>query len=200
MNLHQIAQGYLVTLGLIVAIGAQNAHVLRMGLTRQHVLITVLVCTVSDALLMGLGVSGMGAVMTRFPRAVEAATWCGAAFLLWYGLRSLRAAFAERVLVPGEAAPMPARQAVLLALGFTYLNPHAWLDTVVLVGALGGREQGPGRLAFWIGCVAASISWFMLLGYGARWLAPLFRRAVSWRVLDALVGVGMGALALALVR
>ena len=200
MNTHVILQGFLVTAGLIMAIGAQNAHVLKMGLTRQHVLPTVLVCALSDALLIGLGVTGMGKVIEHFPLAVEAATWGGAAFLLCYGLRSLRAAFGSHALTPAEAPPMPLKQAILLVLGFTYLNPHAYLDTIVLIGAIGGREHGLDRVGFWLGCIAASVSWFMLLGYGARWLTPLFAKPVSWRVLDAMIGVGMGIIAISLLR
>jgi L-lysine exporter family protein LysE/ArgO len=200
LNLHVLAQGFLVTAGLIMAIGAQNAHVLRMGLTRQHVFVTILICVLSDALLIGLGVTGMGVVLERFPLAVEVATWGGAAFLLWYGLRSLRAAFGSHALTAAQARRVSLRDAVLMVLAFTYLNPHAWLDTIVLVGAIGGRHHGVDRFTFWLGSVLASASWFVLLGLGARWLAPLFAKPISWRVLDALIGVSMGVLALSLVR
>ena len=200
LNLHVLAQGFLVTAGLIMAIGAQNAHVLRMGLTRQHVLVTIVICALSDALLVGLGVMGMGIVLERFPLAVEVATWGGAAFLLWYGLRSLRSAFSSHALTAAEARRVSLRDAVLLVLAFTYLNPHAWLDTIVLVGSIGGRHHGIDRLTFWFGSVLASACWFVLLGYGARWLAPLFAKPVSWRVLDALIGVSMGVLAVSLLR
>ncbi len=199
-DLSILAQGFLVTAGLIMAIGAQNAHVLRMGLTRQHVFVTIAICAASDALLVGLGIKGMGAVLEHFPLAVEIATWGGAAFLLWYGLRSLRAAFGRHALNATETHSVTLREAVLLVLAFTYLNPHAWLDTIVLVGAIGGRHHGVDRVTFWAGSVIASASWFMLLGYGARVLAPLFAKPISWRVLDALIGVSMGALAISLLR
>ncbi|WP_417069959.1 LysE/ArgO family amino acid transporter [Niveibacterium terrae] len=200
MNIHILFQGFLVTIGLIMAIGAQNAHVLRMGLTRQHVLPTIAICIASDALMMGLGVAGMGEVIALFPTAVEVASWAGAAFLAWYGLRSLRAAFTSHALTAAEERKISLRQAVLMVLAFTYLNPHAWLDTVVLVGSIGGRQHGLDRFTFWLGCVGASTSWFVLLGFGARWLAPLFGKPSSWRVLDALVGLGMGAIAISLIR
>lgn len=194
-------QGFIVCAGLIVAIGAQNAHVLRMGLTRQHVGITILICLASDALLIGLGVLGAGAVLTRWPLALEAATWGGAAFLLWYGLNALRSAFRKRQLeVASNDQRISRRQAVMLLLAFTYLNPHAYLDTIVLIGSLGARHPEQARLLFWAGCVSASAVWFTVLGYGARWLAPLFTRPISWRVLDALIGLGMTVLALSLVR
>ncbi len=200
MNIHVIFQGFLVTAGLIMAIGAQNAHVLKMGLARQHVLPTILVCALSDAFLIGLGVTGMGKVIEHFPMAVEVATWGGAAFLMWYGLRSLRSAFSAHALTPADAPPMPLKQAIVLVLGFTYLNPHTYLDTLVLIGSIGGREHGLDRVGFWLGCIAASASWFTLLGYGARWLTPLFAKPASWRVLDAMIGVGMGIIAISLLR
>lgn len=194
-------QGFIICAGLIMAIGAQNAHVLRMGLTRQHVGTTVLICLVSDAFLIGLGVLGAGAVLTRWPLALEVATWGGAAFLLWYGLNSLRAAFRKRQMeVATNGERISRRQAVLLLLAFTYLNPHAYLDTIVLIGSLGARHTDEARLLFWAGCVSASALWFTVLGYGARWLAPLFTRPISWRVLDALIGLGMTVLAVSLVR
>lgn len=194
-------QGFVICAGLIVAIGAQNAHVLRMGLTRQHVGITILICLASDALLIGLGVAGAGVVLNRWPLALEVATWGGAAFLLWYGLNALRAAFRRRQLeVATNDERISRRRAITLLLAFTYLNPHAYVDTIVLIGSLGARHAEEARWLFWAGCVSASAVWFTLLGYGARWLAPLFTRPISWRLLDGLIGVGMTMLALNLVR
>lgn len=200
MNIDILIQGFLVSTGLIIAIGAQNAHVLKMGLTRQHLLPTISLCVLSDALLTGLGVAGMGHVIEAFPKTVEAASWGGAAFLMAYGLRSLRSALTCHAMAPDTSRRIPLQQAVLLTLAFTYLNPHTYLDTIVLIGSIGGRWIGSDRLAFWCGGVAASTLWFVLLGYGARWLAPLFGKPSSWRVLDGLTGLGMGAIAISLVR
>jgi len=201
MSIHTFAQGFMVTGGLILAIGAQNAHVLKMGLTRQHVLPTVLICAFSDALLIGLGVCGMGALLDRWPQSVQLATWAGAAFLFWYSLNSLRAAFTKRSLqAPKGDSRTTLRTAVLLILAFTYLNPHTYLDTVILIGAIGAHLATTERWIFWLGCITASATWFTLLGFGARTLSPLFAKPQSWRVLDALVGIGMGALAFSLVH
>ncbi|KAF7598482.1 MAG: amino acid transporter [Candidatus Dactylopiibacterium carminicum] len=192
--------GFFICAGLIIAIGAQNAHVLRMGLTRQHVGLLVPICIASDALLIGLGVLGASALVTRWPAALEVATWAGAAFLLWYGINSLREAFRTRQLsLGGMPTPISRRKAVLLLLGFTYLNPHVYVDTIVLIGSLATQHAVEARISFWAGCVLASAVWFVLLGYGARWLAPLFNRPLSWRVLDGGIGVGMTLLAVRLV-
>lgn len=199
--MNSFIQGFTVSGGLILAIGAQNAHVLKMGLTRQHVLPTVLICALSDALLIGLGIAGMGALLDRWPQAVQLATWAGAAFLFWYAMNSLRAAFSRRHLdVSRETQLLSLPRAVLLAMAFTYLNPHAYLDTVVLIGSLGAHLAADQRWIFWAGCITASATWFTLLGFGASRLTPLFAKPQSWRVLDALVGLGMGALAFSLVR
>ncbi|MDP5239572.1 LysE/ArgO family amino acid transporter [Uliginosibacterium sp. 31-16] len=199
--MNSFIQGFTVSGGLILAIGAQNAHVLKMGLTRQHVLPTVLICAISDALLIGLGIGGMGALLDQWPQAVRLATWAGAAFLFWYSLSSLRAAFTRRSLqTAGDTPRTSLRAAVLMILAFTYLNPHTYLDTVVLIGSIGAHLANGERLIFWLGCITASATWFTLLGFGAHKLSPLFAKPQSWRVLDALVGVGMGALAFNLVH
>ncbi|MDQ7988637.1 MAG: LysE/ArgO family amino acid transporter [Candidatus Dactylopiibacterium sp.] len=199
--MHSFVQGFTVCGGLILAIGAQNAHVLKMGLTRQHVLPTVLICALSDALLIGLGIAGMGALLDRWPEAVRIATWAGAAFLFWYAINSLRAAFQQRALRVEEGGHVISlSRAVLLVLAFTYLNPHAYLDTVILIGSIGAHLAADQRIIFWMGCITASLAWFTALGFGASRLSPLFARPNAWRVLDAVIGVGMGALAFSLVR
>lgn len=181
-------------LALIVAIGAQNAFVLRLGIDGRSgtVLSVVLVCAVSDALLITAGVLGVGAVVEAVPRAVAAVRLLGAAFLLVYGL-----AAARRVLRPGtlEAAGTPAggAAAVVTAAALTWLNPHVYLDTVVLLGSL-ANQHGDVRWWWAAGAVCASFLWFFALGFGARLLRPLFARPGSWRVLDALVAAVMLAL------
>jgi L-lysine exporter family protein LysE/ArgO len=185
--------------GLIIAIGAQNAHVLRVGLLRRHVALTTAVCILCEAALIMAGVAGIGAAMERHPLLTGLARWGGAAFLTWYGLRAWRAAFAPHALHarPGAAAGS-ARQALSTALAVTLLNPHVYLDTVLLLGAIGGQYGSPGKWWFALGAVSAGSAWFLTLGFGARLLAPWFARPLAWRILDAVVGAVMLALAAAL--
>lgn len=189
-------QGFGLGAGLIMAIGSQNAHVLKMGLLRQHVGITVLVCMISDALLITAGVAGMGVLIRQSPLLLDVARWGGAAFLFWYGLRAWRAVLVnESLSVANDGAGLPLRQALLTILALTLLNPHVYLDTVVLLGSIGGQQAGAGKWWFALGAGCASVLWFCALGYGARLLAPLFARPVSWRVLDGIVGTVMWTLA-----
>ena len=182
--------------GLIIPIGAQNAHVLRMGLYQRHVGLTVLVCIVCEMLFISLGVAGVGSVVEGNPLLLAAARWGGAAFLAWYGLRSLRDALGRHALdAPPAAAAMTAMRALAAALAVTVLNPHVYLDTVVLLGAIGGRQGSEGKWLFALGAMSAAVLWFTSLGFGARLLAPWFAKPVAWRVLDALIGAVMLALA-----
>lgn len=192
--------GFLIGLGLIVAIGAQNAFVLRQGLMRRHVLLVTSICAVSDALLILAGVAGLGTVVARSPQLLTVATLGGAAFLLAYGLMAAR-----RALTPSRLTAAPAGEAglgrvIAATLAFTFLNPHVYLDTVVLVGSLSARFEGAGRVAFAAGAMAASALWFYGLGFGARLLAPVFARPAAWRVLDALIACVMVAIAASLLR
>lgn len=181
---------------LIMAIGSQNAHVLRMGLLRQHVGATVLVCIVCDMLLIAAGVAGMGVLIQQSPLLLEMARWGGAAFLFWYGLRAWRAVLGnDSLAVAAGQTQIPLRQALLTVLAMTLLNPHVYLDTVVLLGSIGGQQPEGSRQWFVLGACCASALWFLSLGYGARLLAPLFSRPLSWRVLDGVVGSVMWSLA-----
>ncbi|NKX43488.1 LysE/ArgO family amino acid transporter [Roseicyclus persicicus] len=187
--------GFALSFSLILAIGAQNAFVLRQGLRRAHLGAVVAVCCVSEGVLIFAGVAGFGALAARAPWAIEAMRWGGAAFLVAYGLRSLRAAWgAAEALDTGGAAVQSLRAAVGTALVLTWANPHVYLDTVGLIGAV-ATTYGPARWVFGAGALSASVLFFVLLGYGARALAPLFARPAAWRVLDAVVGVTMLALA-----
>lgn len=182
--------------GLIVAIGSQNAHVLRMGLRRRHVGLTVLVCIACEALLITIGVAGIGTLVERSPVLLAAARWGGALFLAWYGLRAWRSAFDRHALDAGaRAQDIGAREALLTVLAVTLLNPHVYLDTVVLLGAVGGQQGPQGKWWFALGAMSAGAIWFMLLGFGARLLAPWFARPSAWRLLDAVIGAVMLALA-----
>lgn len=190
--------GFRIGLGLILAIGAQNAFVLRQGLRREWVFVTCLFCALSDAVLIGLGVGGFGALITRVPMLGPVLLWGGVAFLLIYGARAALAAWrGGEALKPGQGAPNLG--AILAALAaITFANPHVWLDTVVLLGAV-SAQYGVGRWLFALGAMSASVVFFFALGYGARLLAPVFARPAAWRVLDALVALVMWSVAVSLI-
>lgn len=187
------AAGLGTGLSLIVAIGAQNAFVLRQGLRREHVAPIVVICMASDALLIALGVSGIGAVLRAWPAAVTAVAWIGAAFLIGYGLLAARRALRPARLRPDGGATGSRRRAVLTCLGLTWLNPHVYLDTVLLLGSV-ANGYGAARWTFGLGAVAASALWFGGLGFGARLLGGVFARPAAWRVLDLAIAVTMTTL------
>lgn len=184
-------------LSLIVAIGAQNAFVLKQGLIRRHVFWVCLFCAVSDAALILLGVTGMARVTAAAPLLTDAMRWAGAAFLIWYGARSFCAAWrGGGVLRPGgDGATLAGTLGLIAAL--TWLNPHVWLDTVVLVGAI--SAQWPMPVVFGLGAMTGSFLFFFALGYGARLLVPVFARPRAWQVLEAMIGIVMWSIALGLV-
>lgn len=187
-----------VGLSLIMAIGAQNAFVLKQGLLRNHVFAVCLFCAASDAALIAAGVAGAGAIARNAPWFLQAMRWGGAAFLLWYGLRSARAAWRGGEALQASAAAAPALGPTLATLAaLTWLNPHVWLDTVVLIGSISSAQ--PDRLGFALGAMSGSFLFFFSLGYGARLLAPLFARPVSWRVLEAGVALVMWTIAATLI-
>lgn len=190
--------GLLLGGSLIIAIGAQNAFILRQGLLRQHVFILCLICALSDALLIGLGVAGLGAIISGSALLIGVVTLGGAAFLAVYAFMALRRAISPSALHAARTAPGSLKAAVLMCLAFTLLNPHVYLDTVLLVGGLSGRYEGTARLAFALGAMSASFLWFFGLGYGARVLEPLFARPSAWRVLDGLIALVMAALSFSL--
>lgn len=188
--------GLLLGAGLIVAIGAQNAHVLRMGLMRQHVGVTVAICIAIDFVLIVLGVAGMGALIQASPLLLAAARWGGAAFLLWYGLRSWRAVLhAEALDAAGAHARITRAQAVARVVALSLLNPHLYLDTVVLLGSIGGAQAPAARPWFAAGAMSASALWFTGLGAGAARLAHVLARPAVWKGIDALTGLTMLVLA-----
>lgn len=191
--------GYLSGLSLIAAIGAQNAFVLRQGLRREHVALVVLVCAVSDALLIALGVAGFGAMSAAHPWLAAAMLWGGVGFLLVYGGLRFRAAWRGGAgLMPARDQPVAALQVLMICLVLTWANPHVWLDTVALLGALSTR-YAPHEWTFGTGAILASFSFFAALGYGARFLAPLLARPRAWQVFEVLIGLVMWAIALALI-
>lgn len=194
--------GLLTGAGLIIAIGPQNAHVLRLGIVGRQVLPTVLVCALVDAALIAAGLGGMGLLVQSSPLLMRAAALGGALFLGWYGIKAARRVFQPQALTPEAAAaamPRSATAAAVTALGFSLLNPHVYLDTVVLLGSI-GSQQPPGlRLWFGLGAASASFLWFFALGFGARHLAPLFARPLAWRVLDGAIAVVMWGIAFSLI-
>jgi len=194
-------QGMVLGLGLIVAIGAQNAFVLRQGLRREHVGTVVLFCAVADALLIIAGVFGMAQALGERPGLARAMALAGAAFLAFYGWRALQRARQTSQLTAAEGGVGLSRGAAMAqAAAFTLLNPHVYLDTVLLVGSIGAQQPDALRAWFAAGASTASLTWFAALGFGARWLAPLFARPKAWQVLDGLIGLTMWVLAVLLLR
>jgi L-lysine exporter family protein LysE/ArgO len=195
------AQGLTLSFGLIVAIGAQNAFVLRQGLRREHVAGVVLFCALADALLIAAGVLGMAQAMGERPALARVLALLGAAFLAVYGWRALRRARQPQALAPAAQGRALGRGAAMAqAAAFTLLNPHVYLDTVLLVGGLGAQQPAPLRGWFIAGASGASLAWFALLGYGARWLSPFFAQPRAWQLLDRLIGATMFVLAALLLR
>jgi len=182
--------GFIASFTLIAAIGAQNAFVLRQGIRREHVLPVVALCTVSDVVLISAGIAGVGALINAHPSALNIAKFGGALFLVGYGLLAARRAWRPSSLTPSEAAPTRLIEVLLTCAALTFLNPHVYLDTVVLLGAL-ANEHRDERWLFGVGAVTASAVWFVGLGLGARQLAGLFARPLTWRILDGLIAVMM---------
>ena len=191
--------GFLLGASLIVAIGAQNAFVLRQGLRREHVFAVSLVCALSDAVLIAAGVAGFGALIVVLPWLAPVMRFGGAAFLTAYGLRSLWSAWRKSgALNPSDNVPKSLGATILTCLAFTWLNPHVYLDTVVLLGSVSTRYADQ-RMLFALGAMTSSFLFFFSLGYGARLLRPLFANPRAWRILDVLIGISMLALAAKLV-
>jgi len=193
-------KGFATSAALIVAIGAQNAFVLRQGIKREHVLAVVLVCALSDALLITLGVAGLGALIQGSPRLLAVARYGGALFLIVYGALAARRALHSESLVARDEPPMRLGAAIAACLGFTYLNPHCWLDTVVLLGAIASPLPANSRVWFGVGATSASFVWFFGLGYGARLLRGVFARPLAWKILDACIALVMWGIAASLLQ
>lgn len=192
--------GYFTALSLIVAIGAQNAFVLRQGLKRAHVFLVVMICALSDAILITVGVFASAKVEAAFPAFLPVMLWGGAAFLILYGLRSARSAIrGGGHLTASDDVSDTALRVGLTCLALTWLNPHVYLDTVVLMGAI-STNFDPHRAAYTFGAILGSFSFFFALGYGARLLAPIFAREAAWRVLDGLIACVMWLIAAKLIH
>lgn len=193
-----IAAGLLTGLSLIIAIGAQNAFVLRQGLRRSHVGLVVAICALSDVVLILAGVAGIGVVVERAPWAIEVIRWLGVAFLTVYGVSSLLRARRPQALAVGSEVVESRTGVVVRAVALTWLNPHVYLDTVLLLGSVAATRGDPGRWWFALGACVANIAWFAGLGRGARLAAPRLASPRAWQVLDVLIGVVMLAIAVRL--
>ena len=202
------AAGFAMGASLIIAIGAQNAFVLRQGLRRDHVASVVLTCIACDVALIALGAVGFGALVARLPALMAIAAWGGAAFLLFYGARALVAAIHPGALATGSGDDRDgggregfatAAAAVGATLAISLLNPHVYLDTVVLLGSVAAQYPSAVRVWFVAGAMGASAIWFAVLGFGARLLAPAFRSPIAWRVLDLVIAVIMVSIAISLI-
>ncbi|MFC6706379.1 LysE/ArgO family amino acid transporter [Flexivirga alba] len=189
--------GLFTGLSLIVAIGAQNAFVLRQGLSREHIGTVILICIAGDILLITAGVAGVGALVQSHPTALTVCRWLGAAYLVWFGIRSLLAARHPSSL--GAGAPTARGSVAAVALTITFLNPHVYLDTVLMLGNIANQHGTTGRWWFALGACIGSILWFTVIGYGARYAARWMSRPGTWRVLDVLVGLTMLTVAVLLV-
>jgi L-lysine exporter family protein LysE/ArgO len=196
--LDSAAAGLLTGVSLIVAIGAQNAFVLRQGLAREHVVPVVAICAVSDLVLILAGVAGIGTVVEQAAWVIDVVRWLGVAFLTWYGVSSLLRARHTSGLAAAAPEPMSKRSAVLRVTALTWLNPHVYLDTVLLVGSIANTHGSDGRWWFAAGASLGSVLWFSGLGFGARLLSPLLARPRAWQVLDVLIALTMLGIAVML--
>jgi L-lysine exporter family protein LysE/ArgO len=190
--------GFLLGASLIIAIGAQNAFILRQGLLRSHVFVLCLICALSDALLIAAGVGGLGTLVSQSPVLIEIVTLFGAVFLGSYAVLAFRRAMKPHAMTADRQNAMSLKAAVATCLAFTFLNPHVYLDTVLLLGSLSAAHQGTARMAYGVGAASASFVWFFALGYGARLLQPIFARSAAWQILDVVIGIVMSLLAISL--
>jgi L-lysine exporter family protein LysE/ArgO len=192
-----ISAGLLTGLSLIIAIGAQNAFVIRQGLTKQHVLLVVAICAAADAVLIFLGVGGLGAIIQGLPWLLEVIRWFGVVYLTWFGIKSMRSVFNDQSLDASGVQSGSAKKVALTVLGVTWLNPHFYLDTVILLGSI-GNQFGEGKWLFAVGASLASVLWFSAIGFGAKAASGLMRKPVFWKVLDSIIAAVMFSIAILL--
>jgi L-lysine exporter family protein LysE/ArgO len=189
--------GLLTGLSLIMAIGAQNAFVIRQGLTRQHVFLVVAICALSDALLIFMGVAGLGALISGLPWLLEIVRWFGVGYLTWFGVKSLRSALEAQSLDASGVQSGSVKTVIFSVLGFTFLNPHVYFDTVILLGSI-GNQFGPDKLWFALGGTVASLVWFSSIGFGAKAASRFMAKPIFWKVLDLVIAVVMFSIAIML--
>lgn len=198
MSLSTYLYGMSISFSLILAIGAQNAFVLKQGLKKEFVFVVCAICAISDALLISAGVFGLGKLISQNPLIVTLAKYFGAMFLFWYGFRNFKSSFKPSSGLIAEGQDVKNLSKIIgLTLAFTWLNPHVYLDTVVLIGSISAKFSD--KTAFLLGAISSSLIWFFALGYGARLLEPIFKNPKAWQVLDFIIGVVMWGIALMLV-
>ena len=193
-------KGFVVTISLIMAIGAQNAYVLKLGLLKQYVLLAVLMCIFFDFLLIAAGIFGLGYFIQGNQILINSIAVFGIVFLIIYAMLSFKSAFKnESLQIDGNAKTNPLKEVITLILVFTFLNPHTYLDTVLLIGGIGANVQNEFKIYFLLGAVSASAMWFFSLGFGARFLIPLFKKPITWKILDISIGIFMLFIAYSLI-
>lgn len=194
-----LVAGFFLGASLIIAIGAQNAYVLKLGIQKRHVFAVVMICALADAVLIVLGVAGFGTLVQSSPKLLTAVTIFGAIFLSVYGAQAMARAINPGKLQAANNTQTTLTSAVITVLSLTFLNPHVYLDTVVLLGGISAQYQGDNRFIFGAGAVTASFVWFFALGYGARFLAPIFAKPRSWQILEFFIAIIMWSIAAKLI-
>mgnify|MGYP003544480463 FL=1 len=193
-------KGFIVTISLIMAIGAQNAYILKLGLLKQYVLLSVLMCITFDFILISAGVFGLGYFIQGNQFLINAIAIFGIVFLCFYSALSFKSAFKnESLQIDGNVKINPIKQVISLVLVFTFLNPHTYLDTILLIGGIGANIENEFKIYFLLGAVSASSVWFFSLGFGARFLIPLFKKQITWKILDISIGFLMLFIAYSLI-
>ncbi len=193
-------KGFVVTISLIMAIGAQNAYVLKLGLLKQYVLLAILMCIFFDFLLIAAGIFGLGYFIQGNQILINSIAVFGIVFLIIYAMLSFKSAFKnESLQIDGNAKTNPLKEVITLILVFTFLNPHTYLDTVLLIGGIGANVQNEFKIYFLLGAVSASAMWFFSLGFGARFLIPVFKKPITWKILDISIGIFMLFIAYSLI-
>lgn len=194
--LSSLIKGFSISGSLIVAIGAQNAFVIRQGLLRRHLLVTALLCSLIDAILIVFGVLGFGHIISAYPSLIDLAKYFAIIFLLFYGALSLKSAFKPKALEDADNKSVSSvKRTILLLLALSLLNPHVYLDTVILLGSIASQQPADQQIFFALGAIAASFVWFFTITYGSRLLAPFFRKQSSWRIIDCSVALIMWGIA-----
>ncbi len=200
LSIPPLLEGFGIGSSLIIAIGSQNVFVLRQGIKRKHVFLTAFISSCLDIILITVGVAGLGTLISRSPILITAAIWGGAIFLTVYGFLAFQNVFKTRTMPdPSSKAHSSAKKVILLTAAFSLLNPHVYLDTVVLLGSVGAHFPYGQRPSFILGASIASFVWFFLLAYGASWMTPLFKKPITWKCLDASVGIIMWSIAVSLI-
>ncbi len=189
-----IIPGFLAGLSLIIAIGAQNAFVIRQGLTKKYVLLTVLICAFSDAILIALGASGLGALIKSNKNILEFVRWFGVIYLLWFAFKSAKSVFKKEVLNSAGEASANRKSVILTVLALTFLNPHVYLDTVILLGSI-SNQFGTDKWFFVIGAMLASFIWFTAIGFGAKSASRFMSQPIFWKILDSIIALVMVSIA-----